>query len=415
MELKTVFDIPDHIYAGILKGKYVRTGGVIQGAAGTPEAGNVVMWLREISSGPLPSDSLMKSSPFLPNALGMAGSVASILNLGATVCFGIKILKKLGSVEQKMDHLDQKTDHLQQTTELGFASVLNQLGAIEQKADHLQWTVELGFASVLNQLDRLAEYHEAEIIAELKTAAELSWTAQFLEPDSQQRIFRIEQALAMAAKSLEKLTVLAKNSLNDNIENFRRGAMLRNADESVISNLQRLRQAILALSLRASIHAEAGDFKSCSQRLENLHREFKSLFIEFGHAFFRGRGKGLIYDDLLNKSWKGVISPQRVDIWSRRFDRKTKGIFNILEEFRGTNVTMTSIDKDRPWAYSTMKNIPVFCDLLDGIYEDLERLEGHLAEYKNAASQDLSVHEYRKMLEIKEIQEEENLAFLVKK
>ncbi|QTA90703.1 hypothetical protein [Desulfonema magnum] len=415
MELKTVFDIPDHIYAGILKGKYVRTGGVIQGAAGTPEAGNVVMWLREISPGPLPSDSLMKNNSFLPNALGMAGSVASILNLGATVCFGMKILNKLGSVEQKMDHLDQKTDHLQQTTELGFASVLNQLGAIEQKADHLQWTVELGFASVLNQLDRLAEYHEAEIIAELKTAAELSWTAQFLEPDSQQRIFRIEQALGIIVKTLEKITILAQNNLDDNIEYFRStSGGIGMAGEAVISNLRRLRQAILALSLRASIHAEAGDFKSCSQRLENLHREFKNLFIEFGYAFFRGKGRRFIYDDLLNKCWKGVISPQKVDILSKRFDPKTNGICNIIEEFREAKGVIP-IQRDVSWSDSTMKNFPVFCDLLDGIYEDLERLEGHLAEYKNAASQDLSVHEYRKMLEIKEIQGEEKLAFLIEK
>lgn len=162
----------------------------------------------------------MKNNPFLPNTLGMAGSVASILNLGATVCFGMKILKKLGSVEQKMDRFEQKTDHL-------------------------QWTVELGFASVLNQLDKLAEYHEAEIIAELKTAAELSWTAQFLEPDSQQRIFRTEQALGIIVKTLEKLTILVKNSLNDNIEFFRRSGGLGMADESVISNLQRLRQPYL--------------------------------------------------------------------------------------------------------------------------------------------------------------------------
>jgi len=30
-------------------------------------------------------------------------------------------------------------------------------------------------------------------------------------------------------------------------------------------------------------------------------------------------------------------------------------------------------------------------------YEDLERLEGHLAEYKNASSQNLSIHEYRRL------------------
>ncbi|RLC14172.1 MAG: hypothetical protein DRI57_14855 [Deltaproteobacteria bacterium] len=391
MELKTVFDLPDNIYAGILKGNYVRTGGVIQVASGKPDAGSVVAWLREISSAPLPSDSLTKNN-FLHDAFGMAGSVASILNLGATVCFGTKILNRLKIIEQKTDRLNQKMDDL-------------------------QWTVELGFSSVLKQIDLLAGYHEAEIIAELKTAAELSWTAQFLEPDSDQRMQRIELALGYIIKSLEKLTILAKNGMNVKIGYFRKisaEARIRLTDDSAISVLQRFRQAILALSLRASIHAEAGDFKSCSQRLENLHLDFKNLFIEFGNAFIRGAGYPM-YEYLLNKKWKGIVSPQRVDIWSKRFDPETEGICNILEQCRDLNSPISPIEKEINWSESTIKNAPVFYDLLDGIYEDLERLEGHLAEYKNASSQNLSIHEYRRILNIEEIKDDRNLAFLVEK
>jgi len=383
MELKINFHIPEHIYIGILKGDYIRTGGVIQHAKDKSNAGKIVAWMREISVEPIPSNSLLKDKS-LNNALNMVGSVSSLLNLGATVCFGINILNKLGTIEQKIDNL--------------------------------QWTVNVGFASVLKQLNRLTEYHETEIVANLKSAAKLAWTAQLLEPDSPNRINRIEMSLATIIKTTERLLMLVKNSGDKTIQFFlskSSGRKRLDIDDDVLLSLNRFRQTVLALSLQAAIHAEAGDLKFCLSDLEKSYNELQNLLFRLGNAFIRSTSKnGIVYDDLLNKQWKGVISPQRIDLWSKRFDPEIKGIYEIIEMLRSWNGhALTPLAKEITWEPQVIKNFPVFADLLDGAYEDLERFKGHLIEYQNALSMNLPIHEYRKMIEIKEIQEGKKLAF----
>ncbi len=60
-----------------------------------------------------------------------------------------------------------------------------------------------------------------------------------------------------------------------------------------------------------------------------------------------------------------------------------------------------------------LKNTKSFFDLVDGVYEDLERLKGYSLEYETMHSMNLSIHEYREMLQINELQEGRKLIFIL--
>ena len=110
--MQLTFDVPPKIRDGLALGEYYRTGGVIRDAA-EHTGGQIVMHLREISATPL-------SNSQFPNFLGMAGNVCSVLNLGATVAFGVAILHKLGKMDKKLNLILDNIDKLQWTVDMGF-------------------------------------------------------------------------------------------------------------------------------------------------------------------------------------------------------------------------------------------------------------------------------------------------------
>ncbi|MDP3010484.1 MAG: hypothetical protein Q8N30_15635 [Methylococcales bacterium] len=127
--------MPENVNNKLLTGEYQRVGGVIRDAANK----RIVHLLRETSISPNEPNNLT-----LPS-LSMFGNVASVLNLGATVAFGIGTFQKLGRVEAslyeanqslgrtetKIDHLNDKTsDILEKTVNFGMAT-LHKLGRVE--------------------------------------------------------------------------------------------------------------------------------------------------------------------------------------------------------------------------------------------------------------------------------------------
>ena len=417
MKIENRFEMPDEIYAGLIKGAYVRRGAVIEKKAEAGGECRVVLWLREASPFPLPSRELVSAGVNTAAVLGLvAASAASFLNLGATVCFAPAMIKL-------------------------FAGLDFQFQRMGTKLDSLQWTVEMGFASALKCLETLVRYQELEMLGDLKTAATLAWDAQALQPGGTQRIMRVEQALALVTRAAEKLQLITESEMSAAIERFENAphAWQRlNPDDAAINAMARLRYCAVAAALRASINAEAGDIISCVKNLRRTSELLSGLLKKIGFAFLKGSGAAkktlvekmhldiiktsavklldadhanVVYDHLLNRQWKGVISPDRIGMWAMRFDgelRNLNDVMELLRELRGIKIFSEKY-KVRRFA---VEKLSTFADLLDAAFEDLDRLSGYVSEYQAALDSGLSIFDYRKMLEVKKMPERDKLLFL---
>lgn len=428
MKAEVLLDIPDQIAGKLATGVLERVGGVVR----DPATGKVVMWLREASASPID----FRSPPIKGqnSLLSLAGNAVSILNLGATVAFGAAALAKLKKIDGELDVMQSKLDQLRQS------------------ADKLQWSVDLGFANTLAALGAISQHQEIEIVGDLKSAAKEALSSQFLEPGSHQRITRLEIARSTASKVKERLLLLAQQEMQAASEaiRFKRNSYSGFAfDGSVCKALLRLRQAITASSLCASICAEADSLYAASSMLENEHKNFSSLFRDVAKSSLNSQQTA--YATLLSPSYSQFMSAFRVDSWARRYDEKVGGLFDVLDAARFPNtqdnnswsspiISMVPFfgsflgrvsgnstaapgqwapapdrwtDKeDRERIQSDQTNTRAFVDLIDGIDLDLDRLLGYQAEYKAGSSMGLGIHEYREALRIDDLRGDSSLCFL---
>lgn len=447
MKMEVLFDIPDPIAGKLATGTLERVGGVVR----DPNTGQVVMWLRETSPSPTKFPKLPSKGS---NLLGMAGHGASILNLGATIAFGTATLMKLSKIEKKLDAIDAKLD------------VMNtKLDELLQRAQNLQWTIELGFANTLSALANISHHQEVELIGELNSAATLAWSCQFLEPGSQQRINRIENALHTASNTKEKLVLHARQEMQaacEEIQKKRKSSYYGFAfDDSPLKALSRLRQAITASSLCASICAEADSLYAASSILAKEHQIFSSLLLDTAKASLDSNQA--VYATLLSPDYSEFMPAARIDSWAKKYDGKTEGLLDVLDMSRQSNI-LTRDDSSLDSLSSTthpstartatilmgagialgasaffgslnsteskqikneqelnpeqkqldqaLKSTIAFIDMIDGSYLDLDRLRGYQAEYKAGSDMNMSIHEYREVLQLNEIEEANSICFL---
>lgn len=502
MNTQINFEIPESIAAGLALGKYERVGGVIRDASN----GQVVTWLREIAVSPLNPNSLANTLPsHAGKLLSMTGGVASILNLGATVAFGITTLKKLESIETNLIHTNAKLDNLsyglnQANAKLDILNqksdiIISKLGELNQRLKNFEWSVDIGFINTFQALDDIKQYQEIELAGELNSAASIAWSCQFLEPNSVQRITRIENAFHTISNVKEKLLLHTAsdmqkaiewmqnyrlgnyddyNSGKINIDDFNPGKNDFNIDESVIKTLYRVRQTIAACSLAATISAEAGDLYSAESKLAKEQESLSFLLHKLAQLSLSSNDE--VYITLLKESYKQIMPAHRLNTWINRFDSKFDGLDEIVDLLRekimleGINLSNFYYDKDMKivnkirfdsaledgedfeklgfseeeitdieelmqqekfdkeekielfpffsrWdAFKEITpNTHLFFDLIDGIYEDLQRLKGHQAEYKTMLQLDMNIHEYRNLLRIDDIPENKRLAFIMMK
>ena len=409
-----VLDIPDEVMAKLATGEYKRVGGVIQ-----DRDGKIVMWLKEGCLSPSSPEDLSLGLPSnMGNMLKLTGAAASILNLGATIVFGIETLSRLKKIDGKLDIIVEKLD------ELG------------RKINKIQWSVDIGFANTFQSLEYLKKYQEIELAGELNSAVNSAWSCQFLEPESNQRIIRIEQALSKSSGVVEKLLLHTEIEMNDAIEwmeKKRRDSSDFAIDDSVIQALFRFRQTCLACSVNASINAEAGDTYTASKKLQKDQQKLFNLLYQLVNLCI-GSSNNKAYKTLLDKSMLELMPIERIGLWVERFD-SGKTLNNVIELLRkdgfASDSRFSSDTGDlRPTYFhavnrecgmdellgtedSMLKNTKSFFDLVDGVYEDLERLKGYSLEYEAMHSMNFSIHEYRKMLQIDELQEGRQLIFFL--
>ena len=314
MQTTISLDVPNEVTAKLVTGEYKRTGGVIQ-----DNNGKIVMWLREGSLSPTSPNNLpSRLPPQMGNILNMAGSAASVLNLGATIAFGVATLSKLGEIDEKLDIITEKLEE------------------IEQKIDQLQWSVDIGFANTLQALESLKQYQEIGLAGELNSATNLAWSCQFLEPNSTQRIMRIEQAFAKSSSVIETLLIHTENEMNEAInwmKNKRKKSSDFEIDELVINALYRFRQSCLACSINANIQAETGDTYSVGIKLyKDQEKLFQLIYQLVNVSIAIDDGKS--YQELFDKNMSEIMPINRINLWVERFDNKNKSLHNVLEILR---------------------------------------------------------------------------------
>lgn len=431
-KLTLTFCLPHDIRAGLAVGDLERKGGVIRNKM----TGEIVCWLREASSGPLSSGFLGKN-----DAAGILGflseGASSSLSLGATVGFGVAALIKLDRIDKKLDIINHKLDVIDA-----------KIDELNRRAKQIQWTVEVGFAQSLNCLDKIKNQGDVQLLGDLSSAASLAWSCQFIEPNSPQRIARIENAYATVVSAKEKIILHAEHEMVLAIHwmEARSGnAPSRLIVENIIfDGLSRMRQAIHAIALSASISAESGDLYSASTQLDRDRVHLLDLLNKFGRAFM-GPDHDM-YKLLLSRELMSTMPASRLDIWGRRFG--IGGIADIIDLVRvsmhhqsspsivdwissngasaalavsnpllaaGMILVKSESDKkskDGSFDENKKKGVRNMIDCVDELFSDVDKLHGYVFEYDYASRNAMSIQDYREALVVNDVQDEKGIVYL---
>lgn len=420
MIVQSNVDIPSNLYQGLSNGSLVREGSVVRHAIGTEQGGSIVALLREAALSPNPIQNIVSSN--LMNVLNFATFGTSLLNLGATISFGMMTLNKLDTVTdlqkrtlQKLDGIDKKLDGIDK-----------KLDGLDEKLDEIKWIVELNFAHTLQILEnskRIKHYLERQILADLISASNLAWGAQTLEPGSHLRMIRMENALTLATTSANNLKLQSLDELSriSDVLNNREinviGDRLINptAIHEAIDEVDKFRKTCLACALKAGIEAETGGIEGAANNLYNDYVQLKEMLSRIALTFFRPKNF-FTYDYLVQRYWKGKIQFSQILRLAKRYDSEIKTADDIVELLMENNYKdHHSIDqKPANWG-KWMDPVGGFFTKLEEATEDLERLSGYVGEYQLASKMNLSLDEYRKTFQINELPSENKLVFFTLK
>jgi len=493
MKISTHFDVPTQIATGLLKGDMIRRGGVVQWADNMPNAGRVVGWLREATPEPSSPAKLGSLLGKAGSMLSLVGNVASIINVGATVGFGVVTLRKLGKMDGKLDHLvaaqervEGNTKELlagQERVEGNTKELLAGQERLEAGQQQLGAMVDIGFRLMFTGFENLAEgqariegqidqkFHE-QVLDKLSSASRDMETLSSLSLADPHRAPRVEHVLARTSEAFEALLRDAKTRSKALVGSFGSQtsgrAKLALGDEDVLA-MQRIRMLASAAGQRARVLAEAGQPAEAARFLSQAAKQVRDeMLCPVGEACFRGE---TVYDNLLHHFWPTVgITAGRIGMWASRFDPATgslEGVIQKLQEMgskaepfentrppldslglthattssqvrylvsqpmpssqKGTlNFTpaivklimeasmsgLTQVDARIQWSEEEVKYVPAFFDLLDGAWEDLDRLEGHAAEYAEMSRRGLRIAEYGQRLRVDNVPEGVRLVFM---
>lgn len=395
MKLTTTFSLPDHIAAGLARRELVRIGGVIQRAAGTPAAGQTVAWLREMP-GATPSAQHVAGSIGAASAglLNLVAPVASILRLGATIALGVQSLRRLDELS-------------------------TQLAGLDTRISDISWAIEWGFHATLSQLGDLRRRFDAQTLADLRSAAELAWSAQFLGPTSPKRAMRLENALGNASRVAEQLIILAESEAAPLRGPFGGAAAVRLLYlDQVVSALEAQRLATVAVHLKAMVYAETGQPDLAARSYEEASKRLRDSLRSFMVPFFRGAGDGyMMLVFLIRRVSADELPIRRLGRMlmllegGARVEPAEAGL-KIMEELRRRGSVKVDIESQlsgSPWPTERMTHL---LNLLEATIEDEDRRDGAIQELNVAATQGLSWHNYRELLRVDDFPEGARLAVL---
>jgi len=380
MTITQHLECPENVLMGLIRGKYSREGGTIREAA----SGRIVTLLREANLSPMRAIDLVPSN--LCKILQLASAATSLLNLGATVGFGIATLRRLNAIKE-------------------------QLGRIEHRLDEIKWVVELSFLHTLQVLriaEGLQQILEQKILTDLESAAELADGAQDFEPGSPQRINRLENALTLATTASRYLltrSVEEMSRLGDEFSKMRRARyrQLGNLPEAA-KVLQRFRHTCLAVSLKATIEADAGGVTRAGKSLAKDHQKLEEILKHFALPYFR-RENYFVYDYLVHRHWKGQITFSRILNLVKMYDPEVKDEDEFVELLMMNDCADAHpiFEQPKDWHKEAMPKMSQVFELLEGATTDMDRVRGLVNELGLVSAKEMRLQDYREQLAVREV------------
>ena len=394
------FDLPPDIIGGLATGDLVRRGGVIQQARGGGAGGRTVAWLRDVSSPTSEPGSLVQAASDLgkgASILSQVGSIASVINLGATVAFGVMMLQRFKGLEKQLSRIE------------------NSVRRLEDSVQTLSAQVECGFFLTLQGIDRVVQHLEAAIVGELRAAVTGAWTAQLLQVGSLQRIQRIEQALQISAKTAERLKVLAAGEIKAEILRL---SPLAAPDrikkiEPATRVIQRMRQVAFAGALEARLLAEGGQLEIAAERAEYWHSFLSTELQALMKSFLYGTtATAWLHDELLHAALASAMPTQRIGRWMKAFD-PALGDLDGLVSFVRKQSASTGMHHKQRYSSADATRFSGFAEAVEGLNEDTDRIDGLAPEFRTCEQMGLPLQGYREMLAVMEAPETARLAIIV--
>jgi hypothetical protein len=406
-QITPTLEIPVQVRQRLLDGTAERLGGVVRDR----HSKQIIALLRETCAAPANTSALLDGmGSGMGQLFGYASQVAPMLNLGATVAFGAATMAKLGKIDRKIDALAAKLDIMD-----------SKLDELSMQVDRLGWNVEIGFASTLRSLSLLQQSVEQEINAQLTAAAQGAWSAQFLAPESSQRMTRLEHARALVGVATERLLEDAAarfrfiDMLVDNSADGAKPYLLLSQD-SVREFFGVLRRAIVAVQLNGAIMAECGDVYAAATVQRDQARRLRTMLATIGTQFL-GSGKLHIYQALMDSVYAECMPLARLEAWMGRFDPARGGLVALIAMLRNENMLGSGADEKDMYEIARVKDAIAFCgrwfDWLDGCWEDVGRLEGNAIELELAARRGIGWQQYREMFAFDDIPDDVSLVFLL--
>jgi hypothetical protein len=399
---KSLLQLSDEVVGGLVKGRLIREGGIIhKAAAGFGAADKVVAWIRETHGEPLPAASLagLGGASWLASFLTPA---SSYLCLGATVGFGVAALRRLASIDSRLQEVNARLERLQWAVDMGFYHV-------SRKLDNI---VEL-LTTILGRL-------ELERFDRIRAATEQAQLAQFISPGDQQRKTMLANALHDAINASTGLPAQTEIRVEEAIKklNRTRDRSRFNCLDVLTLALLHVRQACAIFAMRAAVEAEAVSPSAAVYSLKNTVDALDILLNRLASAFLQGpegQPRCFNYDYLLEGKWVAILSPSRIERWVKRLDPNLGGLSGMLDVLRktGGRVSLARLNSQPVMRGAIWSKLHSVAEHLDGAWEDIDRLRAHMIEYSDAARQSLSIQEYREMFALHSEEEVPTEASLV--
>jgi hypothetical protein len=174
----------------------------------------------------------------------------------------------------------------------------------------------------------------------------------------------------------------------------------------------RFRHTCLAVSLKASIEAEAGGI---GQAGSSLHRDLEKLqevLKHFARGYFR-RQNYFIYDYLVHRYWKGRITFSRVMALAKEYDRDVQNEDGFMELLMTNDCPDAHpiFEDHKDWQDSTMPKIGAVFELLEGATSDTDRMRGLTNELGLADTRKMRLQDYREQLAVQDLPADGNVVY----
>ena len=361
---------------------------------------------------------------------------------------------------EKLGELGQRAEKLQWTVELGFIQTLQTLENIKEyqeielagdldSAVNMAWTCQFLAPDSPQRMTRIENaFHTVSKVKAkllLHTENKMQEAIEWMQKKRSSNFdFSIDDSVITALHRLRQTVVACALSASISAE----ADDLQAASSNLAKEQKRLftllyQLASLALSSDArsyqTLLSEAYQNVMPSSRLNSWINRFDTHLAGLEDMIELLRIKGFSsqksttpaeikrffdYSDKLEKEYSQLQKLHRKTLLASKNISEIQKLESIDESLEKMRDELNDLRPSKIGLFSSLvegfkditsgkinSNTSVFFDLVDGIHEDLQRLQGYELEYQTAANFNMSIHEYRDFLRIDEIPENEDFVF----